>query len=161
MLFLIPFVSAILFRLGGCGRDDRFLPFMEPPTPIAAKVWRWLMGLPIGLLAWRGWWELAIIVGLYFLATSAMQYGENGWLRKLFGRDKAWIIYGFTFGLASVPILKWMAIIQAVVGALAFYGLMIWSNDGYEKDNHEKTYLDHAWVEVAFGFFGTVFYWFA
>jgi len=154
MNILIPIVSAILFRLGGAGRSDRFLPFLKPPTPIAAKIWRWIgIGFFIGAI-----YRDLLPVITYAIATWAFDYGETGWLRRFTGRDKSWIIYGFVFGLASFPALRWMALIQAVIAGLSFYGLMKWSNDGYQKAGRPKYYLDHAYVEIGIGFIGTILY---
>jgi hypothetical protein len=157
MNFLIPFVSAILFRLGGVGRDDRFLPFMKPPTPIAAKVWRWLgIGCFIALI-YHNW----LVIGTYLIATWAFAYGEKSWLGKLFGRDASWAIYGFVFGLAAWPVMGCEALVQAVIGMIAFYLLMRWSNYGYQKDGYAKHFLDQAYVEIGIGFIGTFLYFFA
>ncbi len=169
MNILIPFISAVLFRLGGVSRDDRFLPFMKPSTPIAAKAWRWGMGAIIGLLAWHGWLTYLLIIATYFLATWALGYGENHPFRKWFGRDASWIIYGALFSLASFPVLRWLAILQAIIGAWVFWFLMKWSNDGMfpvdSYDLFDKTgngwKLNHAWVEIGIGFLGTIFYIFA
>ncbi len=167
MRILIPFISAVLFRLGGVGKDDRFLPFMKPPTPIAAKAWRWGMGAIIGLLAWHGWLTYLLIIATYFLATWALGYGENHPFRKWFGRDGCWVIYGFFFGLASMPVLKWWAILQGMLGAAVFWELMSMSNDGILLNMPNgasgiirEWKLNHAWVEVGIGFLGMILYWF-
>ena len=143
-MILVPIISAILFRLGGCGKDDRFLPFMRPPTPIAAKIWRWGMGLPIALLTGCYW-----LIPAYFIVTNCMPYGEKSWLNFL-GRDGKWITYGLSFGACSFFCLPFgYGLIAALLGGLSFWGLMKWSND-YG--------LNHAWVEVGFGFLGTIIY---
>lgn len=157
MNILIPFLIAIMFRLGGVGRYDRFLPFMQSPTPIAAKAWRWLgIGVLIAAI-----YASPMSVATYLISTWAFEYGEKGWVRKLFGRDGAWAMYGFVFGLASFPVLKSVALVQAPIAMVAFWALMKWSNDGYQKEGYEKYYLDHAYVEVGIGFIGTCMYFFA
>ena len=152
--YLIPFASAILFRLGGVGGDDRFLPFMKPPTPIAAKVWRWLgIGIMLALI-YKSLWPIAT----YFIATNVFAYGEKSWMRKIMPKHWAWYIYGLVFGLASFPVLGAFAIIQGAIAGTIFLALMQWSNDGYQKPGYPKTYLDHAYVEIGIGFFGMVMY---
>jgi hypothetical protein len=78
------------------GKDDRFLPFMKPPTPWAWKWWRWGMGIPIALVT-HNWWYIIT----YFIATNVFVYGENSWLAKLFGEGR-WFVSGCALGLASL-----------------------------------------------------------
>lgn len=148
---MIPFISSILFHFGG---RDQF-----PWCPLNQKLWRWLMGIPIGIicsLQLQSWWPMLSIL-TYFLATNASSYGENHPFRRWFGRDGAWLVYGAIFGLASLFCLPWYySLLQGTLGAAAFYGLMKWSNDGY--NGHKLT---HKYVELGFGFLGTLIYWFA
>jgi len=127
MNILIPIISAILYRLGGTGREDRFLPFLQPPTPIANKWWRWGMGLPIALLT--GKW---IYILTYFIATNVFVYGENSW-----AKEYRWVVSGLAFGLAS---LNWW---NGIVCAVLFYGL-------------KKLNLDQAYWEFLVGGLGTI-----
>ena len=95
-IFLIPLVSAFCYRSGGVGRNDRFLPFLEPPTPWANKWWRWGMGVPIALLT-GNWW----LILTYYAATSGVPYGESSWTAKLFGKYR-WFVSGAALGAASL-----------------------------------------------------------
>ena len=153
MKILIPFISTILFRLGGVGRDDRFLPFMRPSTPIANKGWRWGMGIIIGPFIWRGWLIYLLTIITYFFATNIVNYGEGQIWRKWLGKNGAWLFYGFSLGLASLPALWALSIAQAFFASISFWTLMKLSNDGFRKWK-----LDHAWVEIGTGFLGTIFY---
>lgn len=156
MQFLIPIIAGILFRLGGDGR----FPFLFIKG-WNAKWWRWLgIGLLVGsyyAIARHSFIPL-ISVASYYLATSALPYGDNSWLNKFVSREVKWVIYGLVFGLASCPIFiskLVISVIQAGIGAISFYTLMRLSNDGVTLKN--KVYkLDHKWVELGFGFFGTI-----
>ena len=114
------------------------------------------MGLPIGVyygLTNRTWVPVLCLV-TYFLATNVVSYGENHILRKFCGRDLTWLLYGFIFGLASLPVLPvLLALTQACVASAAFWLLMKWSNDGFR--GHK---LNHKLVELGFGLLGTIIY---
>jgi hypothetical protein len=158
MHFIIPLVSAFAMRSGGVGKDDRFLPFMNPPTPWANKWWRWGMGIPIAfilsycdgkILFGPQWW----LVPAIFLATNCFPYGEKSWLNFL-GKDLKWAFYGLLFGACSFLVLPFgYGMIQTLLAGLSFWFLMKWSNDGFNGN-----YLNHAWVEFSFGLLGTVMY---
>lgn len=131
MTILIPIISAFMFRSGGVGKDDRFLPFMKPPTWWANKWWRWAMGVPIAIIT--GNWLYTIT---YFVATSGCPYGDNSWLQKLFGSWK-WLVYGMIMGGASLhpANILWCGIVSSV---MKFYD------------------MDQAWWEVSMGFLCTL-----
>ena len=141
---ILPFLTSIFFRLGGTGKDGRFLPHMAQGCPLADKRWRTLgICLLVGLFRWN-WMYIAT----YFLALNLFSYGDNYWIRKVFGRNICWFIYGFMLGLAS---LSW---INAIFGGIFFLVIMIASNDGYQTEPMGMTkYLDHAYVELSTGFF--------
>uniref|UniRef100_A0A6M3JED4 Phosphatidate cytidylyltransferase n=1 Tax=viral metagenome TaxID=1070528 RepID=A0A6M3JED4_9ZZZZ len=146
-MIIIPIISGLLNRAGGTDQWKW--------SKLVQKWWRWLMGIPIGILACislHTYTPLFCIL-TYFLATNCSGYGENHIFRKWFGRDATFLIYGFLFGLASLPVLGWQAITQAIIGSASFYFLMIWSNDGYF--GHK---LRHCYVEMIFGFLGTIMY---
>lgn len=133
---LIPFISSLFYRLTGCGKDGRFLPFMKPGCPISSPFWRrWGIGIVIALIQWN--WIYAVT---YAIATNCFAYGDNDWIRKRFGRIVCWAVYGFMFGAASLRLEN------AIFCAIIFVFLMTISND------HG---LDHAYVELGFGFLGT------
>lgn len=156
-MIFIPIVAAMLFRLGGVGRDDGFSPGFPPRTPMAHKAWRWCMGIFIGgisAILMKSFWPLLCIV-TYFVATNVFSYGENHPFRRWFGRDISWVIYGSAFGLASAPAIGILSIAQGIVGAASFWGLMKLSNDGIDG-----WALNHCYVELIFGALGTVcFLW--
>lgn len=166
---MIPLISAFCFRSGGVGKNDRFLPFMKPPTPWANKWWRWV-GIGIasavfGLLIGRGAISFLSIL-TYFLVTNCCPYGEKSWLNFL-GREGKWIAYGAIFGLASLPVLGWLAISQTMIASSAFFFLMKLSNDGVVITPPDgcngvvkEWFLDQSIVEALFGFLGCVGYLF-
>ena len=147
----IPFLSALFFRLGGVGETGRFLPFMKPGCKMAGWLpWRGI-GIPlmIGLLTWN--W---VYIVTYFLALNLFSYGENYWIRKIFGKYPCWIIYGFMFGIAS---LNW---VNGIASAAIFTILMHLSNAGIPIGNDKHWYLDHSFCELGIGFLGTLIYLF-
>lgn len=164
MTWLIPLISSFCFRSGGVGKDDRFLPFMKPPTPWANKWWRWGIGIPIGIVT-GCWW----LIPAYLIVTNCMPYGEKSWLNFL-GRDLKWLIYGLAFGSCSFFCLPFgLALTNTLLGAVSFWGLMKLSNDGmsgdwygrWKDDSYWRNriwYLDHSLVELCFGFIATVVY---
>lgn len=146
MNIFIPIISSVLFWLGG--RDQMSVPWNQ-------KLFRWLMGIPIGIISAiivHSWLPLFGII-TYFLATNVMGYGENHPLRKWFGKDIQWILYGFFFGLASLFSLSWYAILQAVLSASCSWVLLKWSNDGFKCNK-----LNHNFVEIGIGLLGTIGY---
>ena len=140
MNILIPIISSLCFWLGG--RDQ--IPWL----PWNQKLNRWCMGIPIAVLTGNYW-----LVLTYFLATNVSGYGENHPFRKWFGREGAWLVYGGIFGLASIPYLGWVAIVQCGANMGLFWLLMKWSNDGIGQHK-----LQHQFVEFLFGFIGTLGY---
>lgn len=128
---MISIISAILFRLGGCGKDDGFLPFLNPHTPIANKWWRWIIGIPISILTGN-----YIYIITYFCATSIFVYGESSWTNKLFGPFR-WFVSGVAFGLAS---LSW--------------GNGLWCGSLFIIMKFLN--IDQAWFEIMAGGFGTL-----
>ena len=115
---LIPFISGFCFRLGGVGKDDRFLPFMKPPTPWANKWWRWGMGLPISLILFMTGHGFSsfIYIPTLFIATNVFAYGESAWMAKIFGWWR-WPIYGCVLGFAaslSWGIALWLGCVVAI-----------------------------------------------
>ena len=136
---------SLLFRLGGSGRF-KFLGLFNP------KLWRWL-GIGMFLTYYYGikyhdpTYMLCILA--YWIATNIISYGETHPLRKLTGKDLQWLLYGFCFGLASWPVLGYLSTIQAVIACVSFWILMKLSSINK---------LDHKYVELAFGFIGTVMY---
>jgi len=150
---LIPFISAILFRLGGWGQwPFLWLPWANP------KLWRWIgIGLLISVIFGTLWPLIA-----YFIATNVFSYGDNHPLTKLFGRFN-WFISGFMFGLASLAVLTpLLALLQGLLGGVSFYALMKLSNDGIKYNTGITWYLDHKYVEIiGGGLCGTLLYLFA
>ena len=137
MNWLIPIVSAILYRLDGVGKGDSFLPF-KPFTIDSWKIGginyaRYAIGLVIALLTHN----FAYLV-TYSIAVS-VPYGENSLLDRFFGPYK-WFIIGALFGGAS---LSWgMALWLGMVSLITKY-----------------LDIDHAvWECGIMGFLGTIIY---
>jgi hypothetical protein len=151
-----------MFRCGGWGKSDAFCPATPQIKHPGKYVWligrlRNCIGIIPALLF--GNWIGAIAYAL----TVEIPYGDNdkNWIRKAIGRDWNWVLYGASFGLTSIfylPLI--LALMQGFLAALAFYGLMRWSNDGFQKPGKAKTFLDHSYVEIVFGVFGTILYLF-
>jgi len=153
---MIPIICGILNRLGGCGRDDYYLPF--PPfnltkCVIAGNAWRGIV-IPIVIaLHMKSIWYFVS----YFFAFLIFGYGESHPIRKWFGFNVACFLYGFAVGLASFSFL-WGVFCGGV-----FLGLMYLSNKGIDRlvPNQPMMttwYLDHAILEVSFGFLATLIY---
>lgn len=137
MQLLIPFLSSILYLMGGQ----------------INKLFRWLMGIPIaiiGIFMLKPWAILCVLT--YFIATNVFSYGENNWTTKLFGPWVSMGLAGFTLGAASAPVLAWMAIPQAIIGCVAFLVL---------KYLDDKDILKNPWQELLRGFTGTILFFFA
>ena len=161
LLLPLPFLCAILFRLGGVGKDGRFLPFMEEGCSIAHKLWRSIgIGLVIALFNWN--WIYAVT---YIVAINAFSYGDNYWIRKKFGAYACWLIYGFMLGLASLSFRNaaWIALCFTVLMHLSNTGIPVDTDTDPSIDNFlvsEHTWkLDHAYVELGIGFLATIIYW--
>lgn len=159
--FIIPLLSSFLFRLGGWGKGsdgDYAFGFRTVFGLTEGNKWfRWLMGLPIGILyaILLSSWTPLLCIATYWIVTSALSYGDNSWLSKRLPKDIVWLVYGAAFGLASFPVLGLLALLQAFIGAGTFWFLMNWSNHGFNGGK-----LDQKYVELAFGFLGTILYWF-
>ena len=134
MNWLIPIFSGVLYRLGGSDKGNKWF--------------RWLMGLPIGIvyaithhsLIW-----IPIFTITYYIATSAFVYGDNSWVAKLIGRKGARIVHGLAFGLASLePMFAiWVTVIFIVLFEIA-----------------ERNWIDNSWSEVFRGSLGTLKFFF-
>ncbi len=138
---LIPFVSALLFRAGG---SDQW-----KWCPLNQKLWRWLMGVVIGLLCWKGLIAYAATIVTYLIATNLFGYGEKTPILKYLPKGWKFAASGFMFGAASAPVLAWLAIPQAIIGAIGFYVLMLLDDANIVKN---------PWQELARGFIGTVLF---
>lgn len=166
---VIPVVSAVLFRLGGWGKGDAYLPFYpftKQGWKIGGNKWfRWGMGIPVGLygVLVKHSWIPILCIATYFVATNVVAYGEKSIWRKWFGRDGSWLFYGFCLGLASLPLLGLLSLVQAMLSSVSFFVLMKLSNDGIvlkvpegSKGIVKEWYLDEAYVEVGAGLLGTL-----
>ncbi len=109
MWAIIP-LSGIFYRLGG--------------SEYGNKWYRWLMGLPIGIIMAVYTQKLIYIpiyTATYFIATSVFVYGDDSWVSKLLGRKGARIAHGIAFGLASLqPLFAiWTAVVFYILFELA------------------------------------------
>ena len=152
MKILIPIVCSILFWLGGRDQIEAIRPFNQ-------KLFRRLI-LPlfvgcigIVLAVTHKTWLPLLTFATYGVSLNALSWGENHPLRKWFGKDIQWVLYGLSFGLSSFPVLGWIAIWQAIMAAFSCWFLMRWSNDGWLGNK-----ADHQWVEIVFPFVGTILY---
>ena len=96
--YLIPIMSAILYRLDGKGADDPvFLPFkpFNNLKGLSLNYSRYAIGIFISLIVWN--W---IYLVTYALAVS-VPYGEKSWTAKFFGKLR-WLMVGVAFGGASL-----------------------------------------------------------
>ena len=138
-MILIPFISSVLYLLGGQ----------------VNKWFRWLMGIPIAGIAFyhtHSIWML-LAIPAYFIATNAFSYGDKMIWTKLFGKWVSMGLSGFMLGMASYFTLGLhMAIVQALVGMIAFLVLK-WFDDYGDVHN--------PWQELGRGFFGTCLFIFS
>jgi len=141
---LIPPVSAVNYALGGCAFGEQFkIPYLFIPG-FNPKLWRWLIGIPIGFLAWHGWLTFLLTVATYFIATSGFIYGEKSWLNFL-GQKGKHFVSGLAFGLACWPILGIAALWQGIVSGIVF--LVI-----------ESKGVDNPFAELGRGLGGTMIF---
>lgn len=131
---IIPIVSALLFRAGGSNQWKWCL--------MNQKLWRWLMGVVIGLLFWKGWVIYGLTVITYLLATNLFGYGDKTPILKYLPQNIKHLVSGIIFGLASFPLIGWWAIAQAVVSGATFYFI-------------ETKKIDNPWAELLRGGLGT------
>lgn len=160
MNIFIPIIASLLFWLGG--RD-------QMPVPWNQKLFRWVF-----LGAWLALCTFLVhpsvlaplVLPCFFVATNVMGYGEKNWLRKLFGKDIQWILYGTFFGLASYFSLGILCIAQSVLATIVSYVLLKWSNDGFDTIPYlgklvPSLYmhrLNQEWVEIGISLLGTSLY---
>jgi len=138
-MWIIPIVSSVLYLIGGQG----------------FKAARWFIGLPIfaiSILTGHSWYSIFSVL-TYWIATSAVSYGEKMWTTKLFGKWVSMGLAGLAMGLASIVVLGafWGAI-QGIVAMVSFLALK-WLDD--------TDRLKNPWQELCRGFFGTIVYFIA
>lgn len=139
---LVPFIAGLLFRAGG---SDQW-----KWCPLNQKLWRWLMGAVIGLLAWKGLVAYAVCILSYLIATNLFGYGDKTPILKYLPKGWKFAVSGLMYGLASIPLLGiGLGIAQGLISGACFYGLML-------LDDADK--LKNPWQEIARGFCGTVLY---
>ena len=136
----IPFISAILYLIGGQWW----------------KIARWLLiGTTIFFISiFNGhpWWSIFAVL-TYFIATNVFSYGDNMWTSKLFGRWMSMGLSGLMYGLASIVVLGvGLGILQAVIGLIGFLVLK-WLDDTGKVKN--------PWQELLRGFVGTCVFFIA
>lgn len=142
---IIPILAGVLFRLGG----DGHIPFLWV-RGWNAKLWRWLLiGIVVGLLAWKGVLALLLSTIFYLIATNVFSYGDGSPISNL---PKPWrhVLSGFMYGLPSMFTLGvgW-GVLQALVSSGVFYGVMLLD---------DKNIVKNPWVERLRGFGGTILY---
>ena len=129
--YLIPIVAALLFRAGG---TDQW-----PWCSINQKLWRWLMGLVIGALLWKGWVAYGLCVAGYFIATNVFSYGEKSPILKYLPKWARFAVSGLAYGLAGFALLGLnLAIIQGIVGAVAYLVLMVLDDKEIVKNPYQE-----------------------
>jgi len=106
MIYLIPFISAFLYRLDGMDNGINYS--------------RHAIGVPISLITGNWWYALT-----YFLAAFIV-YGDNSLVARIVGRKGARVVHGVAFGLASLHPLYWLwtAVIFYLIFELADRGVM-------------------------------------
>ena len=143
--YLIPPVAGILFRVGGTDQWKW--------CPLNQKLWRWLMGIVIGLLLWKGYILYSITIASYFLATNLFGYGDKTPILKYLPKPLRFFVSGLMFGLASIPLIGWrIGLVQGFFGGFTFLALM------YLDD---ADILKNPWQELFRGSLGTCFYFLA
>jgi hypothetical protein len=141
---LVAVISGFLFRAGGSAQWEwAKFTINGKKVYFNQKLWRWLMGIPIGLILWHGYLAFLLTVGAYFLATNVFGYGDKSVLNKYLSQNMTHAVSGAIFGLASFPLIGWWALLQAVISGVAFYLI-------------ETKKVNNPWAERAKGFFGTI-----
>ena len=141
-MWIVPIIAGLSYGLGGDGR----IPYLFI-SGFNAKLWRWLMGIPIvvvGLLTGHGLTSLWCIL-TYYIATN-IPYGENSPLNFL-GEYGKYIVCGIAFGLASAPILLYWSIVQAIIGGIGF-AILHWFD--------EMNIIKNPFQEIFRGIVGTI-----
>jgi len=116
---------------------------------IYKKELKYAMGIPIGLLACitHGWIVMLLCFLTYFIACE-FGYGDNNPLTKLLGKRGAITFCGAALGLASFPIIGYLAILAMIVSGFNFYYISIWDDAGKIKE---------PWIAILRGLGGTIF----
>ena len=163
MKFLIPVLIAFMFRMGGKGYGDTFVPKWEWsrtwPKWFHDKLWRRIgIGIAISAITGNIWYLPGYMIALWVFC-----YGDTScWVRKYTWKHITWFIFGFAFGIAS-----WSAW-NGVFSGLVFMSLMHLSNEGNAINSSPGAndwlvsgkywLLDHSYVEVGIGFFATIIF---
>ncbi len=132
-MIFIPFISAILFLVGG--------QWWKPA--------RWFMGVPIAIVGTMShhYWAIMAIPA-YWIATSAFPYGEKSWIKL--PEELKFLVCGLVFGLASITAINWYwALIQTAISGACWW---------FIKVLDDKEMVKNPWVELLRGFTGTVVY---
>ena len=110
MNWLIPIISAFLYRIDGWGEGDNFLPFIKAKWG-GLNYTRYVIVLVIALITHNWWYALT-----YGIATS-IPYGEKHWWMK-YGLV-SWYLIGFIWGLASLDLAfaLWLGFIVVIAKA--------------------------------------------
>lgn len=135
-MWMIPIISAVCFLIGG--------QWWKPA--------RWLMGIPIFIIGtfYHCFWAI-LCIPTYWIATSCFPYGDSSWL-NIFGEYGKWAICGLVFGLASIPILGVLGIVNGFIAAICFMAL-------HYLD--EADIVKNPWQELLRGFLGSITYFIA
>lgn len=145
MILLTPIIAGLLYRAGG---TDQWTW-----CPLNQKWWRWLMGIPIGLISFLFYhnWIVIPLAGIaYYIATAAFKYGAKSWLNFL-GEEGKFAMCGLAFGACAFTVTHWYwALIQTIVSGLCFW---------FIKVLDDKKIIQNPWVEFLRGFLGTMFIW--
>ena len=134
---LIPIVSALLYRAGGTDQWKWCI--------LNQKLWRWLIGIVIGLLLWKGWILYGLAILAYFLSTNAFGYGDKTPVLKYLPQNIKHLVSGMIFGLASFPLIGLWALLQMAISGVAFYLI-------------EVKKVNNPWAEWLRGGIGTICY---
>jgi len=141
MKFLIPIISAVLFR---CGGTDQW-----KWCPLNQKIWRMFIGIPISLFVWGHWLQIGLIIGAYATIPFIFKYGEKSWLNFL-GEYGKFFISGLSLGLCSFTFLSFgFALLQSLVSGISFMAI---------KFLDDKNIIKNPYVELLRGFSGTIIY---
>ena len=130
---IIPIVSAVLYRFGGMDQIKWI--------PVNQKIWRWLgIGLFIGIMFMllRNSYKPLLVIPMYIIAIQGMPYGEKSWLNFLPKWTK-FTVSGIMYGLAGFALLgPVLAIIQGIVGAVAYLVLMVLDDKEIVKNPYQE-----------------------
>lgn len=153
---LAPFVSGILYRMGGSDNPYLGVKFFNYRSMIGIAI-----GVPSAILL-KSWIPLICILTYWFQPP----YGDKSYLNFL-GEKGKWAVCGFVFGASSTPFFVaighwYLGLVQGVISAVMYVvlkdlddGVAPWVQKLIKIPLINKL-RKNPWIERIRGFFGTI-----